>query len=997
MNKSSHSFKLPSKEFWLSLSKYLIKIAILIVLLIILLVITLEYFFPTKLIYSALSSLEPTLGRKIEIDKIKFHLFTGIHIYNLEINNPKPFSEVPLINVDEIILKYNLLDFVFKKKLNIKKIIIKRPQINLLQADNGIWDFTDLIVRFSTEKEDTTSTPAQSPEEILEQLEALELPIKLDINQFLIEDLALHLDMLFPTNNLQIEEKEETKEKERLKINLDNFTFQIYDFKLDDMASIKANIEARMGKILSEDNNINFSLDSPIIKIDTQWQLNFDSEISNLHNINLRVNSKFQNTYLDISQLNIIGLKNKLGPLDLNLLFDIEADLKNWEAKLRKGEITFQENSYIYFAGYVQQFIDNPYLFVEILDSNLDITPFMELTDDSIIDYNINGILSFNNTHLKGHLIPSIPNNQPLNANAHLEIEKLNCIIPKLNCNLHNMYSQLDIKQELWGLLDKENYSANTDLDLKVQVQQFELVHSTLSTSCEDITYDLTFKGNIAPLVNIDLDSLIIHTIATDTTYITNNLKISSIDFAMPSISIIANNFYLDLDSKQILELLLDKENLHNNGLNANCGLSWDNLILTLEDSLINNLGKDTLAITLKTDNHFSPKYIEIQNYLDNLYDGTLSLNLIMNSKNIEEDLSLEGRILIRDIDLAQIPLVEAEGIVGLNVILEASCLDSIILNSTLNTKNVQYTIESEEEKLDDQTLKLDIALGTDTNYDNFILRELKLELFPILELLANGKLKLAPNFESELHLTHLMIDNISLLDLIPDKIFPDKKNFDLTGQTIFNMNFNASLPSVWQADINTNLEQLEYYADLNIRLRNNDLSLRIPQKTEETEKITNIEIEKLNFDGTIKVQPEEISLHTTMQANSIEYPLIKELNSLTLQTDILLSSEGDLEIKMIDLDLPNYYFHSNIRGTVDNLLKEWNLSSLSSLTDTSNIIGDFAPDLIVEAWIETEDSTLAPIEDIFIQGNQHTLLHINRADIEKTRYNCELDINFEY
>ncbi|MEW5692673.1 MAG: AsmA-like C-terminal region-containing protein [Candidatus Hydrogenedentota bacterium] len=88
------------------------------------------------------SQLEKILNRKIIINDLKINILTGIHLNGLEIFNP---DESKWVSCEDFILDYSLLPSLYRRKLIITEIYLKKPYAKLIRGQDGVWDFSYLI------------------------------------------------------------------------------------------------------------------------------------------------------------------------------------------------------------------------------------------------------------------------------------------------------------------------------------------------------------------------------------------------------------------------------------------------------------------------------------------------------------------------------------------------------------------------------------------------------------------------------------------------------------------------------------------------------------------------------------------------------------------------------------------------------------------------------------------------------------------------------------
>jgi uncharacterized protein YjbJ (UPF0337 family) len=136
-----------------------------ILLLVILLITYLALFFPNEYVKNLIISQgKQKLGRVVNIESLNVSLFSGIKIKNfsvydasvqgLNLKGGKIF-----IKAGEVNLSYRLLPILWKK-LEIKKAVIKKPEIHVVRFKNGNFNFSDIIKKLTSPSEGSPSTAA---------------------------------------------------------------------------------------------------------------------------------------------------------------------------------------------------------------------------------------------------------------------------------------------------------------------------------------------------------------------------------------------------------------------------------------------------------------------------------------------------------------------------------------------------------------------------------------------------------------------------------------------------------------------------------------------------------------------------------------------------------------------------------------------------------------------------------------------------------------------
>ena len=85
------------------------------------------------------------LGRQVTIGNLSLSLFSGhVEADNIEIADDPAFSKSPFITAQSLKIGVELMPLIFSKKVNVTEIVLEQPQITLLKASNGTWNFSSL-------------------------------------------------------------------------------------------------------------------------------------------------------------------------------------------------------------------------------------------------------------------------------------------------------------------------------------------------------------------------------------------------------------------------------------------------------------------------------------------------------------------------------------------------------------------------------------------------------------------------------------------------------------------------------------------------------------------------------------------------------------------------------------------------------------------------------------------------------------------------------------
>ena len=91
------------------------------------------------------SQLTSALGRKVTLGKLSFSLLSGSLVAeDIAIADDPAFSSVPFIQAKKLDVGVEMLPFLFHRQVQITKLKIDTPSIQLIQHANGKWNFSSL-------------------------------------------------------------------------------------------------------------------------------------------------------------------------------------------------------------------------------------------------------------------------------------------------------------------------------------------------------------------------------------------------------------------------------------------------------------------------------------------------------------------------------------------------------------------------------------------------------------------------------------------------------------------------------------------------------------------------------------------------------------------------------------------------------------------------------------------------------------------------------------
>jgi AsmA protein len=146
------------------MKKALIVIGIVVVLLI-LIVIALPLFINVNRFKPTLENdLTTALGRKVDIGNIELAILSGgVTVDNVSIADDPAFSHSPFLQAKKLTTGVDLMPLIFDKKLQVRSFTITEPQVSLIRAANGTWNYSSLGNKTASSSNPASPAPAPSP------------------------------------------------------------------------------------------------------------------------------------------------------------------------------------------------------------------------------------------------------------------------------------------------------------------------------------------------------------------------------------------------------------------------------------------------------------------------------------------------------------------------------------------------------------------------------------------------------------------------------------------------------------------------------------------------------------------------------------------------------------------------------------------------------------------------------------------------------------------
>src|SRR5271157_2455743 len=91
------------------------------------------------------SELTSALGRQVKVGNLSLSIFSGtVSADNISIADDPSFSKNPFLTAKSLKAGVEVMPLVFSKTLHITGITLDQPQITLLKAANGTWNFSSI-------------------------------------------------------------------------------------------------------------------------------------------------------------------------------------------------------------------------------------------------------------------------------------------------------------------------------------------------------------------------------------------------------------------------------------------------------------------------------------------------------------------------------------------------------------------------------------------------------------------------------------------------------------------------------------------------------------------------------------------------------------------------------------------------------------------------------------------------------------------------------------
>ena len=107
------------------------------------------------------TDLGSALGRPVGVGDISLSILSGgVTVSDVSIADDPAFSKSPFLTAKSVSVGVELLPLIFSKKLEVRSLTVKDPEVNLIHAANGNWNYSSLGGNASTAKSAPKNPPA---------------------------------------------------------------------------------------------------------------------------------------------------------------------------------------------------------------------------------------------------------------------------------------------------------------------------------------------------------------------------------------------------------------------------------------------------------------------------------------------------------------------------------------------------------------------------------------------------------------------------------------------------------------------------------------------------------------------------------------------------------------------------------------------------------------------------------------------------------------------
>ena len=91
------------------------------------------------------TQLGSALGRSVGVGDISLSIISGgVTVSDVSIGDDPAFSKSPFLTAKAVSVGVEMLPLIFSKKLEVRSLTVKDPEVNLIHAANGTWNYSSL-------------------------------------------------------------------------------------------------------------------------------------------------------------------------------------------------------------------------------------------------------------------------------------------------------------------------------------------------------------------------------------------------------------------------------------------------------------------------------------------------------------------------------------------------------------------------------------------------------------------------------------------------------------------------------------------------------------------------------------------------------------------------------------------------------------------------------------------------------------------------------------
>jgi AsmA protein len=111
------------------------------------------------------TQLSTALARRVGIGELSLSILSGgVTVSDVSIADDPAFSKSPFLTTKSLSVGVELLPLIFAKKLEVRSLTVKDPEVNLIRAANGTWNYSSLGGNASgTQSATKNPTPSSAP------------------------------------------------------------------------------------------------------------------------------------------------------------------------------------------------------------------------------------------------------------------------------------------------------------------------------------------------------------------------------------------------------------------------------------------------------------------------------------------------------------------------------------------------------------------------------------------------------------------------------------------------------------------------------------------------------------------------------------------------------------------------------------------------------------------------------------------------------------------